>query len=295
MMDAFQPKDERCISAGFRLAVPWVFAALLMAALSGCAGFRDVRTFALLSASAASHEAITRDYIGALDRRKQYQPEKFHGDLDALKVRRKAQQASLDVLQQTVADYMQGLGNLASGETRTLDRSLGDLSASLNKATLLDSNEKQAVGALSTLLARAATTVYRQHEMKQFIREGNPPIQEVIRATRKIMKNGIIADLQGESALIRRYYDNFMFAPDNPAEPVAMALAKEAEAEALGRVDGRIRSALSYDAVLDRIAAGHQYLYDNRNEIGSDALDRQLRPYIDALRAAYRDLLDVSR
>jgi hypothetical protein len=47
--------------------------------------------------------------------------------------------------------------------------------------------------------------------------------------------------------------------------------------------------------VLDRIAAGHQYLYDNRNEIGSDALDRQLRPYIDALRAAYRDLLDVSR
>lgn len=109
------------------------------------------------------------------------------------------------------------------------------------------------------------------------------------------MKNGIIADLQGESALIRRYYDNFMFAPGNPPEPVAMALAKEAEAEALGRVDGRIRSALSYDAVLDRIAAGHQYLYDNRNEIGSDALDRQLRPYIDALRAAYRDLLDVSR
>ncbi|MDQ3187189.1 MAG: hypothetical protein M3Q16_12200 [Pseudomonadota bacterium] len=275
-----------------RLALTAVFLAV---GISGCASFKEVKTFASLSSNAAGYDAITRDYIGAIDRRKQYQPAKFHGELEALKMRRKAQCDSLDVLQQTVTDYMRALGSLASGETRTFDRSLVDFSDSLNEAALLDSNEKQAVGVLSTLLARSVTAVYRQHEMKKLIREGNQPLQDVIETTRKIVRNGIVADLQVESAIAGRYYDNFMFAPDNPVEPVAMALGKEAKAEALARVDNRIRSAQRYDAVMDKIAIGHQYLYDHRAMIGNDELDRQFKPYIDELRAAYRNLLDATR
>lgn len=283
------------ITGRFRLASAALFLAIVISGISGCASFKEIRTFASLSSNAAGYEALTRDYIGAVDRRKQYQPPKFHGELEALKIRREAQRDSLDVLQHTMANYMQGLDSLASGEIRTFDRSLGDLSASLNKATLLDRNEKEAVGALSTLLARTVTTIYRQHEMKELIHDGNPPLQDVISATRKIVKNGIVADLQVESAMVGRYYDNFMLAPDNPMEPVAMALGKEARAEALGRVDSRIRGAQRYDAVLDNIAMGHQYLYDHRDMIGDAEFGRQLRSYIDGLRAAYRNLLDVTR
>ena len=125
------------ISGGFRSTVVTVAAVLLTAGISGCASFKEVRTFASLSANAAGYEALTRDYIGALDRRKQYQPQKFHGDLETMKIRREAQRASLDLLQQTVTDYMQGLGSLAAGDIRTFDRSLDDLSSSLNEATLL--------------------------------------------------------------------------------------------------------------------------------------------------------------
>ena len=295
MTCALHAKVPRTINANLWPALPVVLAVLLAAALSGCASFKEVRTFASLSANAASHEALTRDYIGALDRRRQYQPAKFHSDLEAQKARREAQRASLDLLQQTVTDYMQGLGSLASGETRAFDRSLDDLSTNLNKATLLDSNEKEAAGALSTLLARAVTSIYRQHEMKKLIRDGNQPLQDVINATRKIVKKGMVADLQVESTLVERYYDNFMLAPDNPVEPVAMALAKEARVEALGRVDNRIRSAQSYDAVLEKISEGHQYLYDHRDMIGNDEFGQQLKPYIGELRAAYRNLLDISR
>jgi uncharacterized membrane protein len=115
-------KDPRTINANLWPALPVILAVLLVAALSGCASFKEVKTFASLSADAASHEALTRDYIGTLDRRKQYQPSKFQGDLEAQKVRREAQRASLDLLQQTVTDYMQGLGGLASGEIRTYDK-----------------------------------------------------------------------------------------------------------------------------------------------------------------------------
>lgn len=286
---------DRVIKRGFRLAIATAAAALLAAGMSGCASFKEIRTFASLSANAASYETLTRDYIGALDRRKQYQPEKFHGDLETMKIRREAQRTSLDLLQQTVADYMQGLGSLAAGDIRTFDRSLGNLSSSLNNATLLDRNEKEAIGALSTLLARTVTTLYRQHEMKQLIHDGNQPLQDVIAAARKIVKRGIVADLQTESALAGRYYDNFMLAPDNPVEPVAMALAKEARVEALERVDNRIRGAQRYDAVLEKIAGGHQYLYDYRDRVGQDDFGRQFKPAVDELRTAYRSLLDVSR
>lgn len=287
-----QTKNPPDINMSFRLALTVI---LLAATLSGCASFKEVRAFASLAANAANDETLTRDYIGALDRRKQYQPPKFHSDLEAQRLRREAQRASLDLLQQMMTDYMQSVGGLASGEIRTYDKSLRDLGASLNKVTLLASSEKEAVGALSTILSRAVTATYRLHELKKLIGDGNQPLQEVINATRKIAKKGIVADLQVESNLVERYYDNFMFAPDNPAEPVAMALAKEARVEALGRVDSRIRNVQSYDAVLEKISEGHQYLYEHRDMIGSDGFNRQLKSHSDALRTAYRNLLDISR
>lgn len=280
------------ITGLFRLALTVIF---LVASVSGCASFKEIKAFASLSSSAATHEALTRDYIGALERRKQYQPRKFHSELEAQRLRREAQRASLDVLQQTVADYMQGLGDLAAGEVRTYDKSLEDLSDRLNKVTLLSNDEKDAVGALSTLLARTVTAAYREHEIRKLIRDGNQPLQEVIGATRKIVVKGMVADLQVESALVGRYYDNFIFAPNNPQEPIAMALANEAKAEALDRVDNRLRAARSYDVILEKIAQGHQYLFDHRDSLGDEELERQFKPYVDALRAAYADLLDVSR
>jgi hypothetical protein len=111
---------------------------------------------------------------------------------------------------------------------------------------------------------------------------------------RKIVEKGVIADLQVEAALLGRYYDDFMYAPGNPMEPVAMALAKEAKTESLGRVNTRIRSAQGYIAVLDKIASAHQYLYEHRKNIGSNELDEQFKPYVADLRMAYRRLLDVS-
>jgi hypothetical protein len=269
-----------------------------IAAISGCASFTEVRKFASLSGNAASFDGVTRDYVEAPERRKQYQPAKFHPDLESMKARREAQRTGLELLQQTLADYMHGLDALASGDMRAFDKSLVDVSASLNKASILDANEKQAVGALSTLFARSATALYREHEMKKLIGKGNRPLQDVIQATRRIVKNGILADLQVESALIARYYDNIMLAPDNPPEPVAMALAREARAEALGRADRRIQSAQAYDDVLSRIATGHQYLYDHKNAIGATGrgeTGQQFKLRINALRSAYKTLIDVSR
>ncbi len=274
----------------------WTLALVFFAtAVSGCASFKEIKAFASVSANAASYDALTRNYIEALDRRKQYQPEKFHGELEAQKTRREAQRASLDLLQQTMTDYMQALNGLAKGDIKPYDKSLKDLSSNLNDATLLDSNEKEAVGALSTILARTVTTAYRLHELKKIIQESNQPLQDIISATRKIVKKGIAPDLQVESTLVERYYDNFMLAPDNPPEPVAMALAKEVKAEALGRLEYRTRSVQAYGVVLEKIARGHQYLYDHRDMIGNDEFGRQLKQYTGELRTAYTSLLDISR
>lgn len=268
---------------------------LLAVGVSGCANLAEVKRFATLSSQAVKQDALTRDYIAALDRHKRYQSSTYHAELEAQKTRREAQQANMDMLQHTIADYMQGLAGLASGESRTYDKSLKDLNASLSKATLLTSGEKEAVGALSTLLARAVTVGYRQNEMKKLIRDSNQPLQDVIKATRKIVTKGIDADLRVEFTLVERYYDNFMLAPGNPSEPVAMALARAAKAEALGRVDARRRHVQAYDGVLEKIAHGHQYLYEHAERIGNDELNEQFAPEIEELSYAYQHLLDIAR
>lgn len=272
-----------------------VAALVLAAGISGCASFKEIRTFASLSHNAARNDALIRDYIGTLDRRKQYQSEKFHGELEAQKMRRQAQQAALGLLQETMSDYMDSLAALASGDIRPYDRSLKDFSSSLTEAALLTGDEKQAAGALSTLAARALTAAYRLGEIRSLIRDAEAPLQDVIGATRRIVEKGIVADLQVEVALVGRYYDNFMLAPDNPAEPVAMALAKQARAEALDRVDSRIRIAQNYGVVLEKIAQGHRFLYENKDAIGGDEFNGRLRRHTDELRSAYRKLIEVSR
>ncbi len=98
-----------------------VFAISLVAvAVSGCANFDAVKKFATLSSNAANHAALTRDYIAALDRRKQYQPPVFHAELEAQKTRREAQQASLDVLQQMMVGLHAGVGRTDDGRDQDI-------------------------------------------------------------------------------------------------------------------------------------------------------------------------------
>jgi hypothetical protein len=267
---------------------------LLLGVLQGCANFREVAAFASLSSSAAANNAVVKDYIGSIDRRKQYEPEKFYRELDAQKARREAQRASLDMLQQSVTAYMQALGGLASGNVRSNDESLEELSERLNQVALLSDTEKDAVYALSTLLSHTVTTVYREHEVRKLIGNANRPLQEVLAATGRITGMDIVADLRGERALVERYYDNFMLAPGNPDEPVAMALAREARIRALDHVDSKIQAAQSYRIVLDKVARGHQYLYEHVDTIGHHELDRHFQPYVNELEAAYRKFVDIA-
>jgi len=123
-------------------------AIILLAALAGCASFSQVGAFASLSSTAASNNTVTKDYIGSIDRRKQYEPGKFHPELDIEKTRREAQRASLDALQNSVAAYMQALNGLASGNVRAYDEPLEELSERVNKASLLNDSEKDAIWAI---------------------------------------------------------------------------------------------------------------------------------------------------
>ena len=100
----------------------WTLAmvALFAAVLQGCANFKEVSTFASLSAKGAGYDAVMQDYIGAVDRRKQYQPQKFQAELAGLKVSREAQSAALDLLQRTITGYMQGLDRSRLGQYQKL-------------------------------------------------------------------------------------------------------------------------------------------------------------------------------
>ena len=268
---------------------------LLTGGLYGCVNLKQIQDFAALSAESAGYEGLARDYVAAPDRRKQFEPPKFHAQLDALKAKREAQLADLQGLQSVITAYMSGLGDLASDETINFDKSTSDLAASLNQSKLLSDKDTQAATTISALLARAVTDGYRQRKLKTLITDSNQPLQDVIAATRKIVSQGFVNDLRTESALVSRYYANFMLAPDNPPEPVAMVLAQEAKVEALAQVDGRIRTAQDFDAVLVKIASGHQYLYENRNRIGTDELNRQVKPYVGRLKAAYKALVDTAQ
>jgi hypothetical protein len=263
---------------------------LLAAGSSGCANLTAVSDFAALAAATADYRALTSDYVAALERRKQFEPEQFHAELERIQARRTAQLADLQELQQLLAAYMHTVGTLALNQPVNFDKPVASLARGLNRTGLLADTDTEAAAALAALLARVVTDSQRQQQLRQLLAAANPPLQQMLGAIRTIVHDGMAADLEVERELVQRFYSNLLLRPGHPDEPVAAVLAGWARATDLAAVEQRSARASRYLNAIDAIARGHQLLCDGRNRLTQREFQAQLSAYARAMLTAYQSL-----
>jgi len=252
---------------------------LLLLVLGGCANLKSIRKFSEISSESATYTAFTDDYIKSVERQKRFQDQSQYQKLDKIIKEREAQRPGLLAFHKEVSEYMSAIGELASDEIISYDKSLDEMSDAIENIRdrdgkqLFKKEQIDAFRALSKLLAKAVTDAYRQHKLKEIIELSNNDFQIVINALKKFIEIGYIESLYNEKVVIEKYYKKIItIAEHSPPQHAAIELVKDKFFEKNDEVGKKLIAADSYIKILDKIGKGHQLLYDNRNHISSEQL-----------------------
>src|SRR4051812_8697324 len=183
----------------------WCAFLLLALVFVGCVDLTAIRQFADQAAETASYTELTHFYIGHYDRIIRYRDsDNLPPSADVEK--RQNQELPLLGLQRGLVEYLNALAELASDRVVTYDQSLKGLADELKDSKLLADSRADAFQSISTLLAKAATDGYRRKKLKEFITQGNAPIQKVIDGLTNIVGQDFMRDIKSERKEIEGYY-----------------------------------------------------------------------------------------
>ena len=264
----------------------WLVLGLVASIGLGCANLTAIQEFADASADSVQYRAIVRDYVEFPKRQERYAPPKARKRLEEMGRRRAEQEPALLLQQAIVEEYMDALGTLAADEAVDYDEEIDRLAASIEKAKFGTADEAQASAAVVNLVARAATDGWRQHKLKVLIERSNAPFQTVVGALKKLTV-AFDETVEQERAGARSYYTGLSMRSRDPAGRAALEEWQELR---MGDIAVRQQAVRDYATILAKIAAGHQKLYEERDDLCNQDVLRQVQEYARELRATYKAL-----
>jgi len=263
--------------------------------LTGCANLGAIQEFGRMSADGASYTRLTNDYVQSPEVRKAYT---FRADtaqrdnLTRVAEERKKQSAELAIYHKSISAYMNALADLAGDETPSFDPELDAMVDAAAEARYLTEEKAEAVRALGKALTNALASAYQQRELKQVIENANGPLQKVI-ASMTVVMEGFAESLDTQHTAFVSYHQTLIGMGEEKGkdgtmrEPVAAQMAYANLELGKPAYAARARAIPKYIETLQKIAAAHQSLYDNRNRISCKEVLSQLAKQTRQIRAAY--------
>lgn len=262
----------------------------LAAALAGCVDTTAVVTFSQISAQTASYTAVVNDYVDSAAREVRYAPD--NAILQKMEQEAKDNQKGLLAIQQAIVDYMSALGKLAGDQQSGVTSASGTLVDSMVSTKLISSSDKDAATALANLIAGLATQGYQEKELHAIIEKSNAPFQKLMGTLKEFVGTEYPARINAEGARLKQTlyediaYNNQLGTDQRPAKSIASILY----AERVVDLEARKTNAKAYLPVLDKISAGHQTLYDNRDKLDAKDLIAQMKGYSSDIKTLYNKL-----
>lgn len=283
----------RTINGGSaRRAGAGLCAAVAMLVLSACTDLGAVRDWATASVQATQFAEVVETYAGAPKRMARYDranPSNA-GRWARLAETRAAQAKALQLQLDLVADYMATLAVLADDGTATYTADVAELTKSLKETGQLNNDTVAAFGSIATGLQNAALGLWQRREIGRLIGLANEPLQAVLSGElRTIVDTQFRRDLKAEAARVDVFYSDLL--RDAEASAAAKVAVEEWLTLRLAENESRQRAVDAYVKLLDRMAAGHQALFERRNDLDAKDLARDLFGYAKDIRDGVSDLV----
>lgn len=266
--------------------------------LGGCVDLKAVRDFAKISSATADYQKIVSDYVESPERRKPYEPERSHPQLEQEIQARSNQKPKLEGVQKILVEYMSALGDLANDELPNVDQEIDGVGKALEKAKFVGDGDAQinkrtaeGAGTIAKILTKAVLDHWRQKELKSLINKTDDSLQEVLRGLREVVQKDFSQSLDIESEAISKFFNKSIAVAKAKGDeeglpPLANLLLKERLEEVfVGK-----KKLDEYTNVLDKIGKGHADLRKNVNDLENKELTQRLKQYSKDLGKLYRTI-----
>ncbi|MBN1931544.1 MAG: hypothetical protein JW786_08060 [Desulfobacterales bacterium] len=238
-----------------------------------CADLTAVREWSKTSLEATRYNELVITYADTPERLKRYDTAGTWDDQIAV---RKNQAEALSQILSLVSDYMAALSTLSADSTIDYDKDVDALNIAIGKLNAgVSTDTMGAVNSLVKTVLGAAAKAYQAKQVTNIVAQANDPLQAILRGElRKIVDQDFRRDLKIEKTLLDRYYDSHLQI-GSPSSAAKTALEEWKELR-LKQNAIRLKAVDAYLEVLDKIAEGHQKLYNNRNKLNAKNLIKDL-------------------
>lgn len=259
------------------------FVFILAISISGCTDLGAVRDWSTTAMEAAQFNEIVVTYADTPERLLSYERgrEEFWREQSTF---REEQAKALQLQLALVADYMGTLAALSADSATDYTKDVNTLTASLEKTGQIDKETLGAAGKLAATILNAAVNLWRKQRVSELITEANPPLQILLtRELKTIVNNHFRRDLTIEATLLDLHFKGLL--RRSKASDTAKAALEEWFLLRKAENRRRMMALDAYLKVLDKIAKGHQELFDNRNNLDAVQLVKNLYALVKEMRA----------
>jgi len=291
--------------------------------ITSCTNLAAVHEWSNTSFDATQFNEIVTTYSKTPERLKRYDP---GGDWDEQAIVRGKQAEALRKILSVVSDYMAALAILSADSTVDYNKEVDALTKGIGKLNVGFSKETVgAVGSVVKTVLGAAAKGYQARQVAKVVTQANEPLQVILRGElREIVDKDFRGDLKIEADWLDRYYDALLqkdgLSPEGIEElkrllqnsnlslatkeelkqlvargnssPVARTALTEWKELRVQENVARLKAVDAYVVVLDKVAEGHQKLYDSRNDLDAKTLIRELFSLVVELRKQIRILAE---
>lgn len=257
----------------------------------GCASnLSQIREFAGISVESTKYTKLIATYVNGPLRQKFYQPQFRHDTLDLQVRAREAQEDRLLFRHLLLRKYFNLLDNLAVdeiGDYKQLDE-LKKLNFALQNPPGVNPEGTEALSKIVGILYKATFDRWRQRQLPFLIEQSNPPLQVILGVMKEVVQDGFGGDLLTEEAAMQIYYTTLIMESTDPAGRAALMEWQEVR---LLKLENQRKAIQQFGVVLDKIAKGHQILFDNRNNLSNEMVLEQIRKHSNDLQKTLKALL----
>lgn len=168
-----------------QVVTTFTFAALLF----GCTNLKEVQDFAGQSAQLSGYTELTTRFRDTYYREQPYLSGEANRLAQENDLRRKAAYQDLLNIHQTISVYMQTLATLAGDKSFDLTPGIDSVASGIKAHPDfgIDKTHVDALSGLAKIAAKWATASYQQRALREFIKEGNEPLQTALRGMEKLI------------------------------------------------------------------------------------------------------------
>lgn len=265
--------------------------ALLALTLAACADLSAVNRWATAAGGAGQVKPLVTDYVTAPRRLAAIDPgaAAFYEGQAATR----AQQAeTIEGVVAVLAEYIAAIEALSGGGAFAASKDLKAIVGAVGAAGLASPATLDPLGRIADTLAGEALSAWRSRTLRGLIEEGNAPLQALL-APAGEFRGGVIGgfrlSVELERAVIRSAYA--AMAQRAGTSDATRFLLAESRAGVFADLDGRLAAIDAYDALLGRVAEGHQMLFDGAADLSRRDLAVRLGKLANALRGDLFTLL----